>query len=68
MTVNEHDRELFMLLGTVGIRISEMVTGLFEDSLNCDEQLAFARQLGEVAEGFWERVRRTPFVIDVEAT
>ena len=68
MTVNEHDRELFMLLGTVGIRISEMVTGLFEDSLSCDEQLAFAGQLTELAEGFRERVRRTPFVIDVEAT
>jgi len=52
--MNAGDRELLMLLGTVDIRVSEMVTGLFEDSLSCDEQLVFARQLGEVAEGFRE--------------
>jgi hypothetical protein len=45
-----------------------MVTGLFENSLNCDEQLLFAGQLTELAEGFRERLRRTPLVIDVEAT
>ena len=39
--MNEDDRELLMLLGSVGIRVSEIVTGLFEDSLTCDEQLAF---------------------------
>jgi hypothetical protein len=33
--VSEEDRELLMLLGSVGIRIGEMVTGLFEDSLSC---------------------------------
>jgi hypothetical protein len=66
--VNEADRELLMLLGSVGIRIAEMVTGLFEDSLSCDEQLVFADQLTELAEGFRERVRRTPFVFDGEAT
>jgi hypothetical protein len=64
--VNEADRELLMLLGSVGIRVGEIVTGLFEDSLSCDEQSTFARQLGEVAEGFRERVLRTPLVIDAE--
>ena len=67
-SMNEADRELLMLLGSVGIRVSEVVTGLFEDSLSCDEQVVFARQLGEVAERFRERVRRTPVVIDIEAT
>jgi len=27
--VNEEDRELLMLLGSVGIRVSKIVTGLF---------------------------------------
>jgi hypothetical protein len=27
--VNEADRELLMLLGSIGIRVGEMVTGLF---------------------------------------
>jgi hypothetical protein len=65
--VNADDRELLMLFGTVGIRVSAMVTGLFEDSLSCDEQLAFAGQPSGLAEGFWERVKRTPFVIDMES-
>jgi hypothetical protein len=30
--VNEEDRELLMLFGSVGIRVGEIVTGLFEDS------------------------------------
>jgi hypothetical protein len=66
--MNEADRELLMLLGTVGIRVGEIVTGLFEDSLSCDEQSAFEQQLRELANGFRERVKRTPLVIDVEAT
>lgn len=66
--MNEADRDLLMLLGSVGIRVSEIVTGLFEDSLSCDEQLAFEQQLRELAEGFRQRVRRTPVVIDIEAT
>ncbi|HET9117155.1 MAG TPA: hypothetical protein VFN75_03610 [Pseudonocardiaceae bacterium] len=66
--MNEADRELLMLLGSVGIRVSEIVTGLFEDSLSCDEQLAFEQQLRELAEGFRQRVRRTPLVFDGEAT
>lgn len=66
--MNEADRELLMLLGSVGIRVSEVVTGLFEDSLSCDEQLEFEEQLRELAEGIRERVRRTPLVIDGEAT
>jgi hypothetical protein len=66
--VTEADRELLMLLGSVGIRMSEIVTGLFEDSLSCDEQLAFEEQLTELAEGFRQRVLRTPLVIDGEAT
>lgn len=66
--MTEADRELLMLLGSVGIRVSEIVTGLFEDSLSCDEQLAFGQQLTELAEGFRRRVLRTPFVFDGEAT
>lgn len=30
-----------MLLGSVGIRVGEIVTGLYEDSPSCDEQLSF---------------------------
>jgi hypothetical protein len=66
--VNEADRDLLMLLGSVGIRVGEIVTGLFEDSLSCDEQLAFSNQLAELAEGFRQRVLRTPLIIDTEAT
>jgi hypothetical protein len=66
--VNEADRDLLMLLGSVGIRVGEIVTGLFEDRLSCDEQLAFSGQLTELAEGFRQRVLRTPLVIDAEAT
>lgn len=66
--MNEADRELLMLLGSVGIRVSAIITGLFEDSLSCDEQLAFGNQLSELAEGFRQRVRRTPLVVDSEAT
>ncbi len=66
--MNEQDRDLLMLLGAVGIRVGEIVTGLFEDSLSCDEQLVFAGQLVELADGFRQRVVRTPLVIDVEAT
>jgi hypothetical protein len=64
--MNEDDRELLMLLGSVGIRVSEIVTGLFEDSLTCDEQLAFGTQLMQLAEGFRQRVLRTPLVIEGE--
>lgn len=66
--MNEEDRELLMLLGSVGIRVSEVVTGLFEDSLSCDEQLVFEHQLRELAEGLRQRVVRTPFVLDGEMT
>lgn len=66
--MNEADRELLMLPGSVGIRVGEIVTGLFEDSLSCDEQSAFERQLRELADGFHRRVLRTPLVIDQEAT
>jgi hypothetical protein len=65
--MNEEDRELLMLLGSVGIRVGEIVTGLFEDGLTCDEQIAFGHQLVELAEGFRQRVLRTPLVIDSEA-
>lgn len=53
--MNEADRELLMLLGSVGIRVSEIVTGLFDDSLSEDEQLAFREQLMELAERFRQR-------------
>ena len=66
--MNEDDRELLMLLGSVGIRVGEIVTGLFEDSLSCEVQSAFENQLTELAEGFRQRVLKTPFVIDGEAT
>lgn len=62
--VNEYDRELLMLLGSVGLRVSEIVTGLFEDSLSHDEQIAFGHQLVELAEGFRQRAVRTCVVID----
>ena len=62
--LNEHDRDLLMRLGTVGKRISGIVTGLFEDTLTRDEQTHFADQLIEVAEGFRRRVHRTPLVIE----
>ena len=68
MNMSEQDRELLMLLGAVGIRVSQMVTGLFEDSLSYDEQLAFSKQLIELADNFRQRVLRTPLVIDGEAT
>ena len=66
--MNDADRDLVLLLGSVGVRVGEIVTGLFEDSLSCDEQHAFADQLAELAEGFRQRVHRTPFVFDAEAT
>lgn len=62
------DHDLLTLLGSVGIRVGEIATGLFEDSLSCDDQLAFAGQLGELTEGFRRRVSRTPLVFDAEAT
>ena len=66
--MNEQDRELLMLLGGVGNRVSEMVTGLFEDTLTRDEQIAFGHQLVELAESFRQRVLRTPLVIDGDPT
>lgn len=65
--MNEQDRELLMLLGGVGNRVAEMVTGLFEDTLTTDEQIAFGYQLVELAEGFRQRALRTPIVIDIDA-
>lgn len=55
-----------MLLGKVGIRVSEIVTGLFEDSLSCEEQRVFEQQLRELAEGFRKRVLRTPLTVEGE--
>ncbi|HEY3893975.1 MAG TPA: hypothetical protein VGL88_01260 [Pseudonocardiaceae bacterium] len=66
--MSEEDRELLMLLGSVGIRVGEIVTGLFEDSLSRDEQIDFEYQLRVIAEGFRQRVLRTPLVVDGEAT
>ena len=57
-----------MLLGGVGNRVAEMVTDLFEDTLTPDEQIAFGHQLVELAEGFRQRVLRTPIVIDGDVT
>ncbi|MGH3935246.1 MAG: hypothetical protein ACRDS1_09770 [Pseudonocardiaceae bacterium] len=66
--MSEEDRDLLMLLGSVGIRVGEIVTRLFEDSLSCDEQIAFGQQLVELAEGFRQRTLRTPLVIDGEVS
>lgn len=66
--MSEEDRELLMLLGSIGIRVGEVVTCLFEDSLSCDEQIAFGNQLMELAEGFRRRVLRTPLILDGETT
>jgi hypothetical protein len=66
--MSEEDRELLMLLGSVGIRVGEIVTGLFEDSLSRDEQISFGQQLVELAEGFRQRTLRTPLVIDGEVS
>ena len=62
--MNEDDRDLLMLLGSAGNRISTIVIGLFEDSLTCDQQIDFANQLIQVAEGFCRRVHRTPIVVE----
>ncbi|MGH3853232.1 MAG: hypothetical protein ACRDR6_06975 [Pseudonocardiaceae bacterium] len=62
--MTEADRELLMLLGGVGLRVAEIVTGLFEDSLSQDDQIAFGHQLVGLAEGFRQRARRTPLVIE----
>ncbi|MEO7196288.1 MAG: hypothetical protein ABIZ05_16000 [Pseudonocardiaceae bacterium] len=64
----EADRELLMLLGGVGLRVAEIVTGLFEDSLRHDDQIAFEHQLVGHAEGFRQRARRTPLIIDGDPT
>jgi hypothetical protein len=66
--MSDEDRELLMLLGSVGIRVGQIVTGLFEDSLSAEEQSAFGNQLRELAQGFHQRVRRTPLVLDGETT
>ncbi len=58
--MTEADRELLLLLGSVGIRVSEIVTGLFEDSLSGDEQLAFGNRLAELIEGFGSECERLP--------
>ena len=63
----QEDRDLLILLGSVGIRVGEIITRLFEDSLSCDEQIAFGQQLVELAEGFRQRALRTPLVIDGKA-
>jgi hypothetical protein len=62
--MNEDDRDLLMLLGSAGNRISAIVTGLFEDSLTCDEQIDFANQLIQAAERFCRRVHRTPLIVE----
>ncbi len=52
----QEDRDLLMLLGSkISIRVGEIVMWLFEDSLGCDEQIAFGQQLVELAEGFRQR-------------
>lgn len=65
---NEDDRDLPMLLGSVGIRVGEIVTGLLEDNLSHDEQKVFGQQLVDLAEGFRQRALSMPIVIDRDAT
>jgi hypothetical protein len=60
--------DLLVLPGSVGIRGGEIVTGLFEDGLSCDEQRAFGTQLMQRAESFRQRMLRTPLVIEGEAS
>lgn len=50
--MNEADRELLLLLGSVAIRVNEIVTGLFEDSLSGDEQLALATNSPSLPKAF----------------
>ncbi|MGH3720425.1 MAG: hypothetical protein ACRDRI_16580 [Pseudonocardiaceae bacterium] len=66
--MTEDDRELLMLLGGVGLRVAEIVTGLFDDSLSHDEQIAFEYQLVGLAEGFRQRALRTPLIIEGDLT
>lgn len=40
--MTEPDRDILLLLGSVGIRVAEIITGLFENNLSCDQQLAFS--------------------------
>lgn len=65
--VNEHDRNLLMLLGTVGKRISAIADSLLQDSLTCDDQLDFANQLVELADGFCHRAHHPPLPIEGES-
>jgi hypothetical protein len=62
-TMSETKRVLLMLLGVVGIRVSEIVAGLFEDSLSCVEQSAFEEQLRQLTDGFRQRVLRLPLLL-----
>ena len=48
--VNEHDRDLLMLLARVSICVDEIITHLFQDSSRSDEQTVFAGYLVERAE------------------
>jgi hypothetical protein len=61
--VNEQDRELFMLLGSVGIQISNIATGLIYHTLGHDEQVAFSNHLLILAEGFRHQALQIPIVV-----
>lgn len=64
--MNEHDRKLFMLLSSVGIQISNIVTGLIYNILGHDEQVAFSNPLMALADGFHQRALQIPLVIEGE--
>jgi hypothetical protein len=66
--MNEQDRDLLILLGGVGIGISQIATGLFEDSLGRDEQVAFNNHLTVLTDSFPHRALRISLIIGEEPT
>lgn len=66
--VNEQDRDLLILLGSVGIGISQIATGLFEDSLGRDEQVALNNHLKVPADHFRHRALGIPLIIGEDPT
>jgi hypothetical protein len=65
--LNAADRHLLLLMGSLGNRVADIITGLFEDNLSRNEQLASVDQAAELAEEFRQRARRISFVLGAEA-
>lgn len=66
--VNEQDRDLLILPDSFGIGISEIATGLFEDSLGRDEQVAFNNHLKVLTDSFRHRALQTPLITGGDPT